>query len=159
MAEDETVAVRRAKPELAHPPGLVARRFQYLGAGSYCPPVKRVHVVDVQVGHIAVVAQLSGCRNVWAAAEHECRAARAAEAPVTGCDIIEFAAEDVVIPGPGELQVMNREYRIGPDDAHGRLRRGALASDAFENVVVASRGDHRLCGGRRQLRHTARSLP
>jgi hypothetical protein len=112
------------------------RSFEDLGAGGYRALVKPVDVVDAQVGNVTVVAQLSGCRNAWATAEHECRAACSAEAPVAGCDVVEFAAENVPIPRPGYLQVVNASTGSEPTiRTIGPLRRIALALNPVKHVV------------------------
>lgn len=59
LAEHEPVAVGRAKPEFAHSPRLVAGGLQHLGARGEGVAVELVNVIDVEIRHGAVVAELA----------------------------------------------------------------------------------------------------
>jgi hypothetical protein len=84
----------------------------HIGTGGDRPTMKSIDVVDTKVRDVAVIADLRGRGCIWTATQHECCVAGSAESPVPGFDVIEFAAENVSIPRPGELEVMNGQHRI-----------------------------------------------
>jgi hypothetical protein len=88
--------------------------------------MEAVNVVDVQVGDIAVVAQLTGRRDIGAATEHEDHPACPAEAPVARIGVVQFATKHIPIPGARPIEIVNRQYGIRSRDAHARI----LALDA-----------------------------
>jgi hypothetical protein len=53
--------------------------------------VVTIHIVDVEIRDVAVIANLAGGRNVWAATQHERHVAGATEAPIARVDVIELA--------------------------------------------------------------------
>ena len=106
------MAVWRSQREFAHSPRLVLGDLGHVGAGCPRPTVKCVDVVDVQVGNVAVIAELGGSGYVRAAAEHEGDFACAAGASIPGLDIVELAPKNVPIPIAGHVQVMDRQHRI-----------------------------------------------
>ena len=60
--------------------------------------MKRIHVVDMKVRDVAVIADLRSGGDVWAATEHERCIAGSAEPPAPGFDVFKFTAENVPIP-------------------------------------------------------------
>ena len=105
---------------LMHTPGFILRGFQNLGARSDGSAVEAIDVVDAEVRDIAVIAELTGRGNVWAAAEHKGDIAGAAESPVARVYVIDVAPEDVAIPRTGLLEVVNGENRMRARDLHNR---------------------------------------
>lgn len=112
------MAIGRAEAQLAHSPRLVAGRLEHLRPCSDGPRVKSIHVVDPEVGDIAVIAKLACGGNVRAAAKHEGDLARATEAPIAWVNIIGPASEHVAVPRTGPIQVMNRQNRRRSCDLH-----------------------------------------
>lgn len=118
LAKHEPMAVGRSQPELTHSPGFVRRRLQYLGAGADGAVMKRLDVIDVQVGHVAVVAQLRCRHNVRAAPEHELDGAGTTEGPVAGVGMTDPATKYVAVPRSRQLEVVNGQNWVGAQDLH-----------------------------------------
>ncbi len=85
--------------------------MHHVGTDGHRPTVKGIHVVDMKVGDVVVIADLRGWGNIWTATEHEDGVACSTEPPVPGFNVIELAAENVPIPSAGQLQVMDRQHR------------------------------------------------
>jgi hypothetical protein len=60
--------------------------------------MKRLDVVDAQIGHVAVIAQVRGWHRVWTPAEHELDRAETTKGPISGVRITGLATEHVAVP-------------------------------------------------------------
>jgi hypothetical protein len=71
--------------------------------------MKRLDVVDAQIGHVAVIAQVRGWHRVWTPAEHELDRAETTEGAISGVRITGLATEHVAVPGGRSRQVVHSE--------------------------------------------------
>jgi hypothetical protein len=74
--------------------------------------MERINVIDAEIGDIAVITRFGGGGNGGAAAKHESDMTCAAETPIAGDNVVEFASKTVRVPHPGAFQVVNHEDRI-----------------------------------------------
>src|SRR5205823_12518396 len=87
LAQHEPVAVLRSHAKLAHSPRLVRGWFQDLSASVTVPVVESLDVVDTQIRHVAVIAELRCGHGLRTAPEHEVDRAGTTERPATGIRI------------------------------------------------------------------------
>jgi hypothetical protein len=64
--------------------------------------MKRLDVVDAQIRHVAVIAQVRGKHRVWTPAEHELDRAETTKGPISGVRVTGLATKHVAVPGAAD---------------------------------------------------------
>ena len=149
LAQHESVAVWGSHAKLAHSPRLVRGWFQDLRARVDRPVMEGVDVIDAQIRHIAVIAELRCGHGVRAASEHDVDRAGMAERPVAGLRISCLATKDVAIPGCRHFQVVHGENGVRVQDLHiqivARSKLSIRSRGPIERVPSCPRRPVRSC--------------
>src|SRR5215475_8988898 len=109
LSDHDPMAIRRCDRHLAHAPGLVGRRLTNNGATLLDLIVERIDVVHLQIGEIAVLADLLRQHAILVVADHDPHIAARHDLPIVAVARLGAEPEHILEIAHAVGEIGNRE--------------------------------------------------